>query len=209
MCSEKPQIGRESGSFIEAARRTQLISAAIATVNEVGYHAASLARIAAHAGTSKSVISYHFGSKEELLREVVQQVFDRFDEALHAAVHNEQDPLGRLTAYVRAYMKFVRENRDDMLTAMEISVSHRDSDGVALYLADSEVEVDLVTGIVTDGIAKGVFAPVDVMVATTTIIHALDGALTRTQSHPDLDLIAYGEQLTLFLLSALEQRSYG
>src|SRR5690554_850069 len=132
MCSERARTDHESGSFIEAARRIQVISAAITTVNEVGYHAASLARIAARAGISKSVISYHFGSKEELLRGVVQQVFDRFDVALQAAVHNEQDVRVRLTVYVRAYMVFVRENRDDMLAAMEISVSHRDADGVPL-----------------------------------------------------------------------------
>ena len=44
-------------SFIQAARRRQIIAAAIETA--VGYGQASLARIAEHADISKSVISYH------------------------------------------------------------------------------------------------------------------------------------------------------
>jgi Bacterial regulatory proteins, tetR family len=45
-------------TFIEAARRNQIVAAAIDTIAEVGYARASFARIAARAGISPGLISY-------------------------------------------------------------------------------------------------------------------------------------------------------
>ena len=50
-------------SFIEKARRTQIIECAIETIAEVGYAQASLGQIAKRAQISKGVISYHFANK--------------------------------------------------------------------------------------------------------------------------------------------------
>jgi AcrR family transcriptional regulator len=44
-------------SFIEEARRRQIIASAVEVISEVGFGNASLARIAEHAGISKGVIS--------------------------------------------------------------------------------------------------------------------------------------------------------
>lgn len=66
--------GQKRPSFIEAARRAQIIECAIETIAMLGYAQASLAQIAKRAGISKSVITYHFTGEEELIEQVV--VFD-------------------------------------------------------------------------------------------------------------------------------------
>ncbi|MGA9830159.1 MAG: TetR family transcriptional regulator, partial [Trebonia sp.] len=47
---------RKARTFIETARRAQIMAAAIDTIAELGFGQASLARIAERAGTSKGVI---------------------------------------------------------------------------------------------------------------------------------------------------------
>src|ERR1700761_5363852 len=75
MRSENSPIGQESPrTFTETARRAQIVAAAIDTIAELGYGQASLARIAETAGTSKGVIIYHFGGKDELMRELVAEL---------------------------------------------------------------------------------------------------------------------------------------
>ncbi|CAM4303409.1 TetR family transcriptional regulator [Nocardiopsis rhodophaea] len=69
------QGGQQERSFIEKARRAQIIEAAVAVIAEVGFAKASLARIAQHAGISKGVISYHFAGKDELIEQVVEQIY--------------------------------------------------------------------------------------------------------------------------------------
>src|SRR3989304_9337396 len=67
--------GRKPMSFIEAARRGQIVACAIETIATLGYARASLAEVAKRAGISKSVISYHFAGKDELIREVISEVY--------------------------------------------------------------------------------------------------------------------------------------
>ena len=74
MQTENSTDGRRR-SFIEEARRAQIAAAAAETVAEYGYANASLARIAERADVSKSVISYHFDGKDELLTQMVTRFF--------------------------------------------------------------------------------------------------------------------------------------
>ena len=67
--------GQKPATFIEAARRAQIIECAIETIATLGYVRASLAQIAKCAGISKSVITYYFHSKDELIEEVVKAIF--------------------------------------------------------------------------------------------------------------------------------------
>ncbi|WEL93058.1 helix-turn-helix domain containing protein, partial [Tsukamurella tyrosinosolvens] len=62
-------------SFIEEARRRQIIAAAAEVLADEGYGRATLARIARQAGISKGVISYHFDGKDDLMRQVVIHLF--------------------------------------------------------------------------------------------------------------------------------------
>ena len=64
-------------TFIETARRAQIVAAAIDTLAEVGYARASLGRIAQRIGISRGLISYHFAGKDELMTEVVREVLEQ------------------------------------------------------------------------------------------------------------------------------------
>lgn len=197
-------------SFIEAARRQQIIDAAIETVNQLGYHGASLAQIAARADISKSVISYHFDGKEDLLLAVVNHVFARVGDEIEASVRRAPTPSEKIAAYARTYLRFMADNRAQMIAAMEVAVSHRDADGVPLYLTEDEDDTALLDAVIEAGRASGEFrADLDPVVATTTIVHALDGALTRLQMHPDTDLAAWADHLVPMLLDALGARPRG
>ena len=68
MRSDSSSFGKKiNRTFTETARRAQIVTAAIDTIAELGYGRASLARIAETAGTSKSVILYHFSGKDDLI----------------------------------------------------------------------------------------------------------------------------------------------
>jgi TetR/AcrR family transcriptional regulator, fatty acid metabolism regulator protein len=99
MRSENSPIDQETNrTFTETARRAQIVAAAIDTIAELGYGQASLARIAETAGTSKGVILYHFGGKDELIRELVAELVARGVAYMSPRVEAEPTGPGKLRA---------------------------------------------------------------------------------------------------------------
>ena len=134
MRSENSPIGQESTrTFTETARRAQIVAAAIDTIAELGYGQASLARIAETAGTSKGVIIYHFGGKDELMRELVAEVVARGVAYMEPQIDAEPTGAGKLRAYIESNLAFMRENRNHMVAIFEIALNARAADGSRLY----------------------------------------------------------------------------
>ena len=134
MRSESSPIGQESTrTFTETARRAQIVAAAIDTIAELGYGQASLARIAETAGTSKGVIIYHFGGKDELIRELVAGLVARGVAYMEPQVDAEPTGAGKLRDYIESNLAFMRENRNQMVAIFEIALNARAADGRRLY----------------------------------------------------------------------------
>ena len=134
MRSESSPIGQESTrTFTETARRAQIVAAAIDTIAELGYGQASLARIAETAGTSKGVIIYHFGGKDELMRELVAEVVARGVAYMEPQIDAEPTGAGKLRAYIESNLAFMGENRNHMVAIFEIALNARAADGSRLY----------------------------------------------------------------------------
>jgi len=134
MRSENSPIGQESTrTFTETARRAQIVAAAIDTIAELGYGQASLARIAETAGTSKGVIIYHFGGKDELMRELVAEVVARGVAYMEPQIDAEPTGAGKLRAYIESNLAFMGENRNHMVAIFEIALNARAADGSRLY----------------------------------------------------------------------------
>jgi AcrR family transcriptional regulator len=110
----------ERRTFIEKARRQQIVNAAIDTIAEVGYAQASLARIAARIGISKGVISYHFAGKDDLIRQIVIEVVEAGRAYILPRVFAQSTGPGMLRAYIESNLAFMREHRNYMVAVVEI-----------------------------------------------------------------------------------------
>jgi TetR/AcrR family transcriptional regulator, fatty acid metabolism regulator protein len=134
MRSEISPTGQEPDrTFTETARRAQIMAAAIDTIAELGYGQASLARIAEKAGTSKGVIIYHFGGKDELIRALVAELVARGIAYMSPRIEAEPTGPGKLRAYIESNLGFMRENRNHVVAIVEIALNARAADGSRLY----------------------------------------------------------------------------
>jgi AcrR family transcriptional regulator len=128
-----PDGQKPERTFTETARRAQIVAAAIDTIAELGYGQASLARIAKTAGTSKGVIIYHFGGKDELIRELVAEVVAGGVAYMEPRIEAEPTGAGKLRAYIESNLAFMRQNRNHMVAIFEIALNARAADGSRLY----------------------------------------------------------------------------
>lgn len=70
-------MGRPSGEA-KGETRAELLKAATRLFAEKGFYGASIAAIADELGLTKQALIHHFGSKEKLYGEVLQQISDQF-----------------------------------------------------------------------------------------------------------------------------------
>lgn len=97
-------------TFIEEARRKQLVEVAIETIADAGFMNTTLADIARRADISKGVISYHFENKDELIDEVIRTLLRTSYEFIHARVEAAPDAVSqKLNAYIRASFEYMMQ----------------------------------------------------------------------------------------------------
>ena len=212
MRSETSPGGQQKDrTFIETARRAQIVAAAIDTIAEVGYGQASLARIAETAGTSKGVIIYHFGSKDNLVRELVAELTAKGSAFLGPRLEAESTGPGMLRTYIESNLDFVRENRSHVAAVVEIALNARSTDGSPLYdFSIRESGTEALRQLLVHFQGTGEFrADFDPLVMAMTIRAALDAVPARLARDPDLDLGHYGRELAgLFHLATRPEGSH-
>jgi TetR/AcrR family transcriptional regulator, fatty acid metabolism regulator protein len=197
MRSESGSSGQRDLTFTEAARRAQIVTAAIDTIAEAGYGQASLARIAERAGTSKGVISYHFAGKDDLIREVVTDVLARAQAYMIPRLLAESSGAGMLRTYIESNLAFMQEHRNHLIAVVEIFLNVRGEGGSQLF---GEKALDYVVTSLEQLLAHfqaiGEFrADFDPQVMAVAIRGAIDQVPQRMARYPDLDIDRYAREL--------------
>jgi AcrR family transcriptional regulator len=192
----------EKRTFLDEARRTQIVACAIEVIAERGYANTSLANIAERAGTSKGVILYHFAGKDELIEQVVAEVFAVATAELVPKLQTQTTARGQLRTYIEARVGFLTTHLRHMRALMEIWLGYRGPDG-KMQLADAgEPTLDAIEQLLVRGQENGEFRSFPTRPMAVTIGQAIDGALLQRFAHPELDLAAFAAELvTIFDLA--------
>jgi AcrR family transcriptional regulator len=90
--------------------RQSILEAASNLFLERGYEGFSLRQVAEQIGYTPTTIYLYFADKDALLFALLDDAFDRFGAALHRAYESSLEPLARLEAIGRAYVRFGLEN---------------------------------------------------------------------------------------------------
>lgn len=194
MCTNRRK-GRSPGTFTQRKRREQLLDCAIDAIVDLGFQGMSVGEVARRAGVSKGVVTYHFAAKDDLIYEVVTEIFDSISEFLESR-------LGRTTSesfvadYIFAWVEYYRTHTRYMLAVAEVWGNFRDETGRRRFgeqamtgeLAEVQRALEL-------GQADGSRGQFSARVMAVTMKAALDALLGQLAGDPELDLKVYGEEL--------------
>jgi AcrR family transcriptional regulator len=191
-------------SVTTAARRAQILAAAIDTIVELGYDKASYARITERAGlSSPRLISYHFANKDDLIRQILVDVYTAAARALGERIAREGSAGGRLTAYLEGNVDFLREHPREVAALTAIGPHLRDDDGKPYTPASSqEPDVEVLQALLGEGQRGGEFRDFDTRSMAVMIRGAITAAVQRLHDDSGLDFDAYRRELvTTFRLA--------
>jgi AcrR family transcriptional regulator len=188
----------ERQSFIAEARRTQIVEAAIVTLDEIGYANASLAQIAKRAGISTALISYHFKDKNDLMDHTLLKLVADADTYVLERTQAATTPTAQLHTYITASLAYQGTQQRRYMALLEIVFHARTADNVPYYkLNDGEEEPSLsaLLHILQTGQERGEFCVFNIHV----MANAIRGAIGEYLLNPNLtatgDLETYSAEL--------------
>jgi AcrR family transcriptional regulator len=129
--------GQTRASFIEEARRRQIVETAIRTIAARGYSQSSLAEIAREAGISKGVISYHFEGKLELVEAILSRLLEEPAEFIKQRVDASAGAADKLRAYIRANFEFMKTHRENYVALVDLWESRASHEGGNRFSAEA------------------------------------------------------------------------
>jgi AcrR family transcriptional regulator len=191
----------EPATFTQSARRSQIVACAIDVVAEFGWANTSIRKIADRVGIAMSAVLYHFGTKDNLVDAIVEEMYRTALSDIVPAVNAESTAAGKLTAYIRASVSYFDSHRSHLAATVALGTGYQASDGrrfdelgLSPELAEEVAALDP-TVILTAGQQDRAFTdfPVDSM--ALALRGAVNAVVEKILRDPEFDARAYGEDL--------------
>lgn len=193
----EPKTERPARTFTETARRAQIVQCAAQVIAESGYARATMAQIARQAGVAKSVISYHFADKNELMQELIRTAVATFTEFIEPRLAAQASAFGKISAYLAGSAEYTTTHRNLHLAVLEIAFNAIGPDGLPLVASmPLETHKPALEQILRDGQEAGELRDFDVQVMAGLVRSAVTHTMVLAQrANPGLDLQSYASEL--------------
>jgi TetR/AcrR family transcriptional regulator, fatty acid metabolism regulator protein len=194
-------------SFIETARRKQIIECTIETLAETGYWQTSLEKIAQKAGISKGVILYYFKNKDTLILETAQYIFGLDMEKTHQQMETELTAAGKLKHYIAYNLEFMQKRPKQLKAVVEIITNLRTAEGNLYFNARSaEPTLTELEKILKLGQNTGEFRQFDTRVMAMSIRGSIDAVAARAAIEESRDIGRQAHELVEIYLRATKTK---
>jgi AcrR family transcriptional regulator len=188
-------------TFTQTARRTQIVAAAIEVIAEIGWAQTSIRKIADRVGVAMSAVLYHFGTKDNLVDAIIEQMYRSALAAVAPALQAENTSAGRLAAYIRANIAYFDTHRTHLAALAQLGAGYQPTDGRRfdeLGMTDElreELTVLDPTAILLAGQREQEFGEFPVGSMSTALRGAVNAVVEKILHEPDFDAHAYAEDL--------------
>ena len=200
-----------TGAASESSERTRdaLLVAAREVVRDKGLVGATSREITAAADANLAAITYHFGSKDELVAEALFGEIQRRVTPVLDALDGEGDPATRLLAAVQDLLgEFERSRRETVVYLEALLLATRDAkyrrSALRIYRTISARLTSTISELIDDGVVPGW---VDPAAMASLIMAVANGVALQTQLDPrGPDQVAMAGQFATLLLAVQPPR---
>lgn len=166
--------------------QANIVRAAYRLIGERGVHRVSLEEIAAAAGVSKSLVLYHFKSRENLVLATMEWVLTEVAARIRSAVAAAPTPAAKVEAMVDVIFAGAEANRRFYLTYLDLVEHASRVPRFSRLSTDFRGIVDTAyAGIVEAGVARGEFVAGDIDEAARVLRALVDGLFLQWLQEED------------------------
>lgn len=188
-------------TFTQEARRTQIVTAAIEVIAEIGWARTSIRKIADQVGVAMSAVLYHFGSKDNLVDAIVEEMYRSALAAVTPEVQAQTTAPTKLAAYITATIAYYDSHRTHLAALAQLSAGYQPTDGrrfdelgMTPELRDELAILDP-TAILVAGQHDHQFKDFPIESMATALRGAVNAVVEKILRDPNFDANAYANDL--------------
>ena len=168
----------EMGEVLVTPSKQAILDAAQKLLAQHGYAGLSMRDLANECGLAKATIYHYFRDKEEIFLSVLERDMEYVHDRVVAAAQQAPDPILKLRAALYAHFGLMRERRSLILTVL------REIGGLHVQLHEimckqRERHLGPIVAILEEGIAQGIFRPMNVELATLSLLGMLNNSVAQ------------------------------
>jgi AcrR family transcriptional regulator len=196
-------------TFTQSARRAQIVAAAIEVIAEVGWAQTSIRKIADRVGVAMSAVLYHFGTKDNLVDAIIEEMYRSALSVVAPALDAEPTSTGKLAAYIRANIAYFDSHRLQLAALAQLGAGYQPRDGRRfdeLGMSDDLREALTVldpAAILAMGQRDKEFGEFPVGSMTVALRGAVNAVVEKILRDPGFDALAYAEDLVAIFKRAV------
>ncbi|MCE1252343.1 MAG: TetR/AcrR family transcriptional regulator [Anaerolineae bacterium] len=178
---------KEKPTFIEEARRKQIVDAALQTIAGQGYSQTSFAEIAKSLGITKGLIAYHFKGKQDLIASVLRTIIDNQAAYLRSKLVTYESATDKLRIYIIASLEYIETNRAHFVALVDLWGSFTSPEEKRAFNKTFYGPcISQLQEIIQLGQQTGEFGPFDPKILTHILQGALDGVMLQWVFDPNV-----------------------
>lgn len=158
-------------------KRDRILAAALELFTTQGFGQTKIIDIANAAGVGKGTVYQYFSSKNQLFETLFHEKIMNTCDELRAIFAQTNSAGGKLLEYITFEYNTAKEMNINPQLLYNLSTDFRQSGSAATLTSIHQLLIhrfEILYNIMSEGIAGGEFAPVDPIVATTTVIGAIN-----------------------------------
>ena len=202
------KTAKDKRTFIEEARRAQILDAALKLFTQRGYNETTLSDIASSVGVSKGVISYHFDGKGELGAEALRHMLRRYGEYVRGRIDAKATLREKLLELPAACIDFVRDGSANYVVYLDTLGSFGSALERRRFMAWADAGMrELICEMLQQAQERKEIPKFPVQPLADVLQAAVDGLTAQASVAPDkVDLDASGRVLQQMLAAVLDAR---
>lgn len=196
-------------TFTQSARRAQIVAAGIEVIADIGWAQTSIRKIADRVGVAMSAVLYHFGTKDNLVDAIVEEMYRSALAAVAPALQAEDTSAGKLTSYIKANIAYFDGNRVQLAALAQLGAGYQPSDGRRfdeLGMTDDlreELTALDPTVILIAGQRDHEFGDFPVGSMSVALRGAVNAVVEKILREPDFDARGYADDLVAIFTRAV------
>jgi TetR/AcrR family transcriptional repressor of nem operon len=181
-------VDQAASTSANSSTASQILDVAQRLVQTRGYNGFSYADIAVEVGITKASLHYHFRTKAELGRRLIERYSDTFCTALETIQVSSEPEIEKLGRYVRLYADVVKGERMCLCGMLAAEYSSLPAPMQEAIRAFFDLNEDWLTAIVQEGHDRGSLR-VDGSVRDVArmLLGSLEGAMLVARPYADVD----------------------